>query len=514
MTEPRPAGPVAVYLWVSSQRQQHQQTDALRDQAAAGRIGTVLALSADRLSRNFAYQILLQEELTRHGVDLVLVQEPDQSTPQQVLLRQILSVISEYERTQIAERSRRGRIHRARQGSLNMLTKPAYGYRLIRKTETRGARLEIDAAEADTVRLIFALYVRDRLTMVRVADRLHAMGKRPRHAARWRSSTVAGILRNTAYVGRAAYLKTMNAGRQVRHNRVGRRKGGAVRSLLARTARPRDEWIELAVPAIVDADLFARAQEQRASNRRFSGRRTMEPTLLQGLCVCAHCGYRMLRNSTRTSGGRVHHYYRCLGRDGWRHPDGPVCDNPQVRAGDLDQAVWDEVFALLESPERIRAELRRRIDTARDTAPARRRVADLQGERSRCQAQSRRLLDAYQESLVSLDELRVRNEPLQTRLRGIEAELKSLQSAELERASGLTLALHVSQFLERMREGEQTMVVADRQRLLCLLVREVQVGARTASPFATPSRWTGGPRRAPVSPRTVRHPPGSANGNL
>ena len=99
------------------------------------------------LSRNFAYQILLQEELTRHGVQLVLVQEPDASTPQQVLLRQILSVISEYERTQIAERSRRGRIHRARQGSLNMLTKSPYGYRLIRKTETLGARLEIDDAD-------------------------------------------------------------------------------------------------------------------------------------------------------------------------------------------------------------------------------------------------------------------------------------------------------------------------------------------------------------------------------
>ena len=212
------------------------------------------------------------------------------------------------------------------------------------------------------------------------------------------------------------------------------------------------------------------------SNRRFSARKTRAATLLQGLCVCADCGYGMGRNSTRTSGARLHHYYRCHGRDGWRHPDGPVCDNPPVRADDLDQAVWNAVFALLEAPDRIQSELRRRIAAARDTAPARQRVADLQGERSHCQAQSRRLLDAYQESLVDLDALRARNEPLRARLRAIEAELQSLQSAELERASGLTVALNVSQFLERMREGEHTMAVADRQRLIRLLVREVQVG--------------------------------------
>ena len=128
--------------------------EALRDGVASGEIETVLVWSIDRLSRNFAHQILLQEEFARTGAKIVCVQEPDDATPQGMLLRQILSVISEYERTLIAERSRRGKIHRARQGSLNMLTRAPYGYRLIRKTETCGARLEVDDTEARVVRRI------------------------------------------------------------------------------------------------------------------------------------------------------------------------------------------------------------------------------------------------------------------------------------------------------------------------------------------------------------------------
>ena len=287
--------------------------EALRDVVASGEVDTVLVWSVDRLSRNFAYQILLQEEFARAGAQVVFVQEPDDATPQGMLLRQMLSVISEYERTQIAERSRRGKLHRARQGSLNMITRAPYGYRLIPKTEACGAQLEIDDAEAGVVRRIYDLYLREGLKMHAISRRLDAEAVRPRHAERWSTSTVAVILRNEAYVGKAAYLKTTGTGQRARPNRTGRQRSGAVRRrMVARTTRPREEWIELAIPAILDETTFARAQQRRADNRRFSPRKTTVATLLQGLCVCAHCGYAMGRHSGK--GGRSRprlHYYRC-----------------------------------------------------------------------------------------------------------------------------------------------------------------------------------------------------------
>ena len=451
--------------------------EALRDGVASGEIETVLVWSIDRLSRNFAHQILLQEEFARTGATIACVQEPDNATPQGMLLRQILSVISEYERTQIAERSRRGKIHRARQGSLNMLSRPPYGYRLIRKTETCGARLEVDDTEACVVRQIYDLYVRDGLKMHEIGPRLDAQGVRPRHAQHWSCSTVAVILRNEAYIGKAAYLKTMSSGKRTRHNRTGRQKAGAVRRLTSRTARAREEWIELPVPVIVDEAVFARAQQQRAVNRRFSPRNTIEQTLLQGLCVCGHCGYAMGRhsgNSSRKTPRR--HYYRCHGTDPWRRPHGAVCDTPVVRADELDEAVWKEVLVLLETPQLIQCEINRRLAVANDMGAARRRTDALHGELARIETRLRRLLDAYQEEVITLDELRERKSPLQTRQQSIVSELKALQTAELDRASRLSLATTMERFLQRMRQGAQSVSLTERQRIVRLLVREVQVG--------------------------------------
>ena len=451
--------------------------EALRDAVASGRVETVLVWSVDRLSRNFAHQMLLQEEFDRSGVKIVFAQEPDDGTPQGMLLRQMLSVISEYERTQIAERSRRGKIHLARQGSLNMITRAPYGYRLIRKTETSGARLEIDDAEATVVRRIYDLYVRKGLAMNALARRLDAEGWRPRHAEFWPISTVAVILRNEAYVGRAAYLKTTGTGRRARPNRTGRRQLGAVRRWTGRTARPRREWIELPVPAILDETIFARAQQRRADNRRFSPRRTKEVTLLQGLCVCAHCGYGMGRNSgSGGRGGRRLHYYRCYGTEHWRYPQGAVCDNPAVRAEDIDDAVWQEMLTLLQHPELIQTEIERRLVAANDTASPRRRIESLQGELSRIQTRFRRLLDAYQEGIVTLDELRRRNAPLQTRQCSIRSELEALQTSELDRESQLALATTIQQFLQRLRQAAQALSILERQRIVRLLVREVRIG--------------------------------------
>ena len=93
------------------------------DLAAEGQIfEAVLVYAPDRLSRKYAYQILLIEELARHGVDTVFMQAPQAATAEDQLLVQFQGMIAEYERAQILERSRRGKRHRARQGQVNVLS--------------------------------------------------------------------------------------------------------------------------------------------------------------------------------------------------------------------------------------------------------------------------------------------------------------------------------------------------------------------------------------------------------
>ena len=72
--------------------------EALRDLAAAGEIQTVLVYSPDRLSRKYAYQVLLAEELARCGVELIFLRAPTGATAEDQLLVQFQGMIAEYER--------------------------------------------------------------------------------------------------------------------------------------------------------------------------------------------------------------------------------------------------------------------------------------------------------------------------------------------------------------------------------------------------------------------------------
>jgi site-specific DNA recombinase len=88
--------------------------ERLRDVVNEGQVEVVLVHSPDRLSRRYAYQVLLLEEFSRKGVAVVFLKGAAGETPEEQLLVQFQGMIAEYERAQIAERSRRGKRHRAR----------------------------------------------------------------------------------------------------------------------------------------------------------------------------------------------------------------------------------------------------------------------------------------------------------------------------------------------------------------------------------------------------------------
>jgi site-specific DNA recombinase len=401
--------------------------EALRDLAAAGHIEAALVHSPDRLSRKYAYQVLLAEELSRYGVELVFLKAPSGATPEDQLLLQFQGMIAEYERAQIAERSRRGKRHRAQQGSINVLSGAPYGYRYVRKSDTAAAYYEVLEPEAAVVRLVFEAYTQQGLSINAIARLLNERQIPTRTAAsRWERSTVWGMLRNPAYCGQACYGKTELCPRR-RITRPLRQRGGLASRNSAGHERPRADWIEIPVPALVSEATFALAQEQLEQNKKHSPRRTIEPTLLQGMLVCERCGYGLYRTSTQTSARKLY-YYRCLGSDAYRHLKGPVCENPPVRQDHLDAVVWAEVVRLMEEPQIIQDELSRRLEAARNANPLKQRQEQLQRDHHRLAKGMDRLLTAYQEGLLSLDQLRCRMPELRKQDEAVQAELQSLVS--------------------------------------------------------------------------------------
>ncbi len=450
--------------------------ERVRDLAAEGQIQAVLALSPDRLSRKYAYQVLLIEELGRHGVQVVFVKAPPSDTPEDQLLLQFQGMIAEYERAQILERSRRGKRHRARQGEINVLSGAPYGYRYVRKSEERAGYYEVIEAEAQVVRQVYELYTRDGLSIGGVTRRLNEQGvPTKKRTGQWERSTVWAMLRNPAYKGTACFGKTQAAQRQRINNRGLRRRGGLPARNSAKHDVPREQWIEIAVPALIDDDTFALAQERLATNQKLAARRTIEPSILQGLVHCRHCGYAWFRTSTRSSARKIA-YYRCLGSEAWRYAGKARCDERPIRVDLLEHIVWTELMRLLEDPTLIQAELNRRLEAARNASPAKRREETLTRELAQATKSMERLLTAYQEELLSLDELRRRMPELRRREQTQQAELEMLRTQVADQATYLRLAQTLSTFLQSLRANAKTLDVRARQRITRLLVKEVVVG--------------------------------------
>ena len=182
--------------------------EKLRDQVAAGIIDKIYIHSPDRLSRKYAYQMILIEEFEKFGVEVIFLNFQQSTTnPESQLLLQMQGVIAEYERSKIMERHRRGKIHTAKRGSVNALSIAAYGYRYVDKHIGGGeASFEIIEEEAQVIRNIFIWVGQERLTIGAVARRLaEAKIMTKKGKTYWDRSTLWYMLKNPAYKGQAAF---------------------------------------------------------------------------------------------------------------------------------------------------------------------------------------------------------------------------------------------------------------------------------------------------------------------
>ncbi len=272
--------------------------ERLRDLAAEIEIPVVLCYAPDRLARRYAYQALLIEEFARVGSEVRFLKGPKAETPEDELLLQFQGMIAEYERAQIVERTRRGKLHRARSGSPAVLSGAPYGYRYVRKSEEAEARYDIVGTRGrGGSRAVSALRRRERVDCGTLTRWLGEQGiPTATGKSRWDRSTIWGMLRNPAYCGHAAFGKTRQVDARPKMTRPVRRQGKRVVSSGHVTRdQPRSEWIEISVPPIVSEQVFELATRRLQDNRRFAPRRTKEPSLLQGLVACASCGYSYYR---------------------------------------------------------------------------------------------------------------------------------------------------------------------------------------------------------------------------
>jgi site-specific DNA recombinase len=453
--------------------------ERLRDLAAAGGIERLYVQAPDRLARRYAYQVLLIDELQRAGVELVFLNRTLSQTPEDELLLQVQGMVAEYERAKILERGRRGRRHSAQAGAVSVLGHAPYGYRYITKAEGGGqARYEVVLEQARVVRQVFEWVGRERASLAEAARRLMAAGV-PTATGRltWDRSQIWTMLRNPAYQGMAAFGKTRMGPLRPRlrglrgHPLQPRRPGSAY-------ATPPDAWIGIPVPTLVSPDLFAAAQEQLRDNRRRAKREQRgSQFLVQGLAVCARCGYAYCgaRSGGRRAGEghRAYGYYRCTGTDRFRFGGQAVCDNPQTRGDLLDEAVWAEIRALLEDPARLRAEYQRRL-LAADQAPDQDATL-LEGQIRRVRQGIGRLIDGYADGLIDKPEFEPRVSRLKERVAALERQLQEARETVAQQRDLRLIIGHLDAFAAAVAQNLEHLDWSGRRAVVRALVKQVEV---------------------------------------
>jgi site-specific DNA recombinase len=463
--------PTSVFIdeGVSGSRLDRPALDRLRDLVAEGAFEVLLVTVPDRLARRYAYQVLLIEECRRCGCEVIFVQSPLGTSPEEQMLVQMQGVFAEYERALIQERTRRGRLFAARQGRVNW-GNPPYGYTYVRKTLTTPQHLIINEAEAEVVRLIYRWCVEEQLSCYAIHQRLTAQGIRPRKArhGRWAPSSIGEILRDSLYKGEAYYNRTQPAEIRQPYGPRGR-KDRAPGNAQGRTQRPLSEWIAVAVPVIIDPETWERAQSQLRQNLERAQRNTTPRRyLLRSLLVCGQCGRRMV-GSWSKQGGR----YLCAIRYP-RYAPG-ACTGRSVSAATIEQTIWEHVQALLADPDVLRQQYEQgHGDPAVDVRAEHERTR-LERKLVALEREKTRLLDAYQAEVIELAELAERRQRLTEQGQLLQARVQEIEQQRRDRAAELRLLEGVDAFCASIRDAMVAPSFEVKQKVLQLVIQRIVV---------------------------------------
>jgi site-specific DNA recombinase len=415
--------------------------DRVRDLVAAGGVSVVLAQDRDRFAREPAYHYLLRKEFEEHGTRIRSLNDRGDDSPEGELTDGILDQLAKYERAKIAERSRRGKLRKVREGKILRGPKPPYGFRY----DVEGEGLLVQEAEMALIERIFRMAAEGASPQAILAQLYEQGVPSPRGDRTWVRRTLEQILRSDLY---RTHTREELAGllspevlarldedtghgiwwfgrKSVRQRQVSEPDGnGGRRYRKATTTRIRSVEERTAVPvsAYLPRELVDQARMALAEGRPPERKRLARRWELRRLMRCS-CGWKITTHTAIPKGnGAAYHYYICKRRQERRQERD--CTQRSVRAVEVERAVWGLVSDLLVDPERIRSGMERLIEQERATQvgdPEReaeawtRKIAEY--DRRRCAYQ-----DQQAAGLMTLEELGARLKELESARTSAERE--------------------------------------------------------------------------------------------
>ena len=295
----------------------------------------ILVHSFSRFFRENFGSAFYGRELGKHGVQVISMTQETGEGAQGELMRQIISSFDEYQSAENGKHVTRSMLENARRGFWNG-SRPPFGYRtyVAERIGTKDKKkLEIEPKEAEIVKLIFQLYVygdgkTGPLGIKNIVSYLSDKGLTQRNGRPFRIQIVHDILTRVTYIG--TYYFNMRDSR-------------------TKHLKPREEWVPIDVPAIVEEEVFHAAQAQLKARhpKNMAPRIANSDILLTGVARCGHCGSPM---RLRTGKYGQYRYYTCSKQ---ADQGKKACRGITIPMAKLDDAVTEAICGRVLQPERL-----------------------------------------------------------------------------------------------------------------------------------------------------------------
>ena len=423
--------------------------------ARKGRFDTIVCWKSDRLSRGMYPAAALMEVVEAHQIRLEAVMDAvDMKT------FGLMAAIGKIELDNFRERSTMGKRGTAKQGRVPTGSLP-YGYRI-----GDDGMPQVVEEQAEVVRRIFHMYVHEGMGARSIAARL-TDERIPTHTCKpmWLQSRVHHILGNATYTGTWLYGK---------YRHVATEDGMKVYD------QPRDAWIEIPVPQVIDDETWERAQKVKKKRSSRAKRNTKVVYLLQHLLRCAECGRNFHARSTWTTtsvrNGKKYRYdlpsprryYMCNGMQSLRLR---CRERTYIRAEQLEEPIWSEVKRVIQNPDLIVADIVP-LD-CQETGGLEEQIALAERDLRTTQTREERAITLFVSGKITEDQLDNQRKFITGRLENVRAKLDDYRAWAASDAEKLRLTEAVFAWARDVDQGLDELTPEQRKEFLQMVVEEV-----------------------------------------
>ncbi|MCB9800476.1 MAG: recombinase family protein [Candidatus Omnitrophica bacterium] len=436
------------YSGTSSNRPAFQR---MLNDARERKFQIILVYRLDRFFRNNRALLTVSEELEQFDIGIKSLTEPfDTSNHLGKFILSLFGSLAQLERDTFMERSKMGRLRRAREGYYSGTNPVKFGYQC---SEDR-RKLFYHPVESEVVKIIFNQYCQPEASLVKIAKYLNEHGYKTKTGASWRGDAVHDIIRDPIYTG----IWFAN-----RYTQKGKLK-------------PKKDWIQVPVPVIISKDVFQKAQEWLIARRNYTVKNVKYKYLLQGLIKCGDCSSSVSGTADKQHrvvngkryGPYLQLYYRCTHFVKNIYKKTVNCNLRYMPAKSLEDVVWGKIEEIFTNPNLISKAVEYQKDHELDGREQLEKESVKVGLRlTALQKEERRMLEAYRQNIISMEQLR--DQVLQIKEESGRLSKRKDDIVMLQTSTNTTDVQESIDYVLQVKKGIDKFTYETKKRLLHLL---------------------------------------------